>query len=216
MPAAITDLVRREYDRLADGYDRRWRSYIDATLSSALEALDCANGDLLLDVPCGTGELEARLRARFPGLRVVGGDLSHAMLAKARAKHAGGRVCWVAANASRLPIRSGAFDHVVCANGFHYFDAPDEALAELRRALRPEGRLILIDWCDDYLACRLCGLWLRWRGAAFHRLYSLRDCRRELERAGFVVERVDRFRVGWIWGMMRFVARSAPEDPAPR
>lgn len=215
-PVSATELVRREYDHLAGEYDRRWRRYIDATLQAVLEAVDCSETDALLDIPCGTGELETRLFSLFPGLRIVGSDLSLEMLANACGKDSAGRAQWIAADIGQLPFPHGVFDWAVCANGFHYFDAPQSSLAELRRVLRPNGRLVLIDWCDDYLTCRLCSTWLRWRGAAFHQLYSLRDCTRQLQRAGFFVERRDRFRVGWLWGMMRLVASPAAADSALR
>lgn len=62
------DPVRQAYDHLAPAYDRRWRSYEDATLHATLEAVTCRAGDRFLDVACGTGELERLLRARYPGL----------------------------------------------------------------------------------------------------------------------------------------------------
>ena len=58
------DPVAQTYDRLAPAYDRRWRAYEDATLAAAIDVLACGSGERLLDVACGTGELERRLLAR--------------------------------------------------------------------------------------------------------------------------------------------------------
>ena len=199
--------VRREYDRIARDYDRRWRRYIDATLGAVIEGLSLTGRERLLDLPCGTGELERRLRSRWPELRCVGLDLSGEMLRAARHKSAGTAAAWAQADAGRLPLADGSVDVAVCANGFHYYREPVEALRELRRVLRPGGTLVLVDWCDDYLSCKLCGLWLRATDRAFARTYAARHCRALLEEAGFAVEGWRRFRVGWIWGMMRFTAR---------
>jgi hypothetical protein len=80
-------------------------------------------------------------------------------------------------------------------------------LHEIRRVLRPNGQFVLVDWCDDYLSCKLCSLWLRLTEPAFHETYTLRSGRSLLEEAGLEVIHTDHFRVGWIWGMMAFVCR---------
>lgn len=199
------DAVQAEYDRIAKSYDIRWRQYIDATLHIVEEVVTCDGHERLLDAPCGTGELEQRLLARWPALDIVGVDLSYEMLRQAEAKNVRGSVQWLRADVCALPLADERFDWVICANSFHYFRAPETALGEFRRVLRPNGQLVLVDWCDDYLMCRVCSLWLRWFRPAFYRTYSLRQCRSLLKRSGFVIEDERRFRVGRIWGMMRFV-----------
>ncbi len=62
------DPVMQSYDQLATAYDRRWRSYEDATLHATLEAIPCRQSERLLDVACGTGEFERMLLARCPTL----------------------------------------------------------------------------------------------------------------------------------------------------
>src|SRR5262249_8795995 len=58
--------AKEGYGRLAPVYDRRWRSYEDVTHGAALDAARGRRGEKLLDVACGTGELERRLLARCP------------------------------------------------------------------------------------------------------------------------------------------------------
>ena len=199
------DPVRQAYDRIAAEYDRRWQPYVDATLNAVIEAVEFQGHESVLDVPCGTGELERRLLSAWPDLEITGADLSPAMLREARRKDLGERVNWIEADVAKLPLPDAGFDYVVCANSFHYFRRPQEALAELGRVLRPGGTLVLVDWCDDYLTCKLCSLWLRWADPAFFRTYSLRACRLLLEHEGFEVLDGSRFRINWLWGLMRFV-----------
>jgi ubiquinone/menaquinone biosynthesis C-methylase UbiE len=201
------DAVQVEYDRLAAFYDRRWRQYIDATLTIVEAVVKCDGHERILDVPCGTGELEQRLLTRWPGLSIVGVDLSHEMLKQAQSKSMPDFVEWIRADVCALPLADQTFDWVICANSFHYFHSPGTALRELTRVLRPNGQLVLVDWCDDYLTCKICSLWLRWEDPAFYRTSSLHQCRSQLEQAGLIVEDGQHFRVGWIWGMMRFVCR---------
>ena len=196
--------VRRSYAKLAPSYDVRWKKYIDATLGLAMEALDLTGHERVLDVGCGTGELARRLIERWPTLRVTGIDLSPNMLRCAAEKRSGAAL--LAAEAHRLPLGDGSFDVVICANAFHYFRQPDRALEEMRRVLRPAGRLVLVDWCDDYLSCKLCSVWLHWTDPAFYRTYTVRACRDMLEQSGVVVEKAFRRRIDWLWGLMCLVS----------
>jgi ubiquinone/menaquinone biosynthesis C-methylase UbiE len=198
--------VAESYDRLAPVYDRRWRSYEEATLRAALEAADLRGGEIVLDVACGTGELERLLLARHPNLYILGTDISAGMLTQAVHKDIGPRARWVQGDARRLPLPDRSFDSVLCANSFHYFREPQAALSEMRRVLRPGGFLVLVDWCDDYLTCKVCSWWLRWTDPAFYRADTLRGCQTLIEEAGFQVVQRRRFRVGWLWGLMQFVA----------
>jgi ubiquinone/menaquinone biosynthesis C-methylase UbiE len=210
-----TEAVRREYDRLAPIYDRRWRSYVDVTLEAVVRSVSLQGHERILDIACGTGELERRLLARWPSLQIVGTDISLGMLRQASTKKEDSKASWVLAEAAHLPFANGSFDYTICANSFHYFRKPFMALQEARRVLRPQGRLILIDWCDDYLSCKLCSAWLRLTDPAFCQTYTLRACYALLEQAGFEVLQAGHFRVRWIWGMMRCVCRPV-EDAASR
>lgn len=196
--------VRRSYEQLAPTYDRRWQRYLDATLSLALEPLAPAGAPRILDIACGTGELERRLGRLWPEARLTGVDLTPSMLRRASAK--GLDAEWLAADSTHLPLASASFNYVLCVNAFHYFRTPERSLAEMRRVLREDGTLVLVDWCDDYLSCKLCSLWLRWTDPAFHQTYSTAACRSLVESAGFSRIFAERRRVG-LWGLMRFVCR---------
>jgi ubiquinone/menaquinone biosynthesis C-methylase UbiE len=198
--------VRATYDALARSYDRRWSRYIDVSLAKMMDALDLKGSERILDVACGTGELERRLFARWPGLHITGVDLSPKMLAEAEAKHIAGDVRWLEGDASRLPVAGGQFDAVICANSFHYFRQPLVCLHEFRRMLAAGGKLFIVDWCDDYLMCRLCSVWLRLTDPAFFCTYTLRACQDMLREAGFEIRRHERFKVSWLWGMMLLIA----------
>jgi ubiquinone/menaquinone biosynthesis C-methylase UbiE len=211
----VTDLmnpVTPVYDRLAPIYDRRWRSFGDATLRAVLDALDYRGDERILDVACGTGELESRLLARWPALHIVATDLSSGMLNQAVEKDKKRHVFWIHADVANLPLADNSFDFVFCSSSFHYFRSPTRSLQEMYRVLRPGGALVCVDWCDDYLTCKACSWWLRWTDPAFYRTYALRECHTLLEQTGFQVVQAKRFRISWLWGLMRFVCRREPEQ----
>ena len=206
--------VAHTYDRLATDYDQRWRRYIDATLEAVVEVAPLASAHRVLDVACGTGELERQLLRRRPGLHVTGIDMSSGMLGQARRKHAARQIDWLRGDVRHLPLADASFDVCICANSFHYFREPKARLGELRRVLRPSGSLVLVDWCDDYVMCKLCSVWLRVVNPAFYGTYSLRQCSKLIEQAGFRTTIAERFRINWLWGLMRIVAERPHESPA--
>lgn len=200
---------QRAHDQLAPHYDSRWRHYVQRTVGRARAAIGPVEGQRILDLPTGTGALPRQLHSA-PGTFVVGADLSLGMLRQAAAKQPPPAGRWVQASAASLPFTGQSFDWVVSINSFHCFRQPQQALAEMHRVLRPGGKLLLMDWCDDYLTCKLCGLWLRRTDPTVFRMYTSAVCRHLLEQAGFAVQSTERFRVGWLWGMMMFTAIRPP------
>jgi ubiquinone/menaquinone biosynthesis C-methylase UbiE len=108
-----------------------------------------------LDVGCGTGFLALELAAR--GHRVTGVDLAPAMLDLARNKAAaqGLAVHFQEADAENLPFPAGSFDLVVSRHVLWTLPRPEAAIDDWMRALRPGGRLAIVDGAqyDDDAAC---------------------------------------------------------------
>ncbi|MBM7055661.1 class I SAM-dependent methyltransferase [Streptomyces durocortorensis] len=94
----------------------------------------------ILDVGCGSGALFAALRDR--GAMVSGFDVSAEMLQLARQRLGDGADLQVTDLGSRLPYPDDTFDDVVASLVLHYLEDWGPALAELRRTLKPGGRLI--------------------------------------------------------------------------
>jgi ubiquinone/menaquinone biosynthesis C-methylase UbiE len=100
----------------------------------------------LLDVACGTG-IAGRAAREIAGdrLRVVGVDLSAAMLAKARS--VAPSIEWREGDAARLPVVDGEiFDVVICHQGLQFLADKRSALREMRRALASNGRVGVATW----------------------------------------------------------------------
>ena len=199
----VTNAARRRLSRRCDTRPNRrlfdaWSFAYDVTAvqrvlyrpphaDAIVTALRGGTWRWVLDVGCGTGQLAARLRREVPGVHVVGCDFSRGMLRQARRRDR--RVPWVQGDAARLSFRDGGFDAVVSTEAFHWFPDGRRALAEMRRVLRPEGRLLLAVVNPRLaIAGRAVEVLARLVGQPFH--WSTRHEIRELVRAaGFHVDR---------------------------
>lgn len=193
--------VLEEYARLAPIYDRKWSFYVEATIRETLARLSLRQTARVLDVGCGTGALLQELARKFPQTTLVGVDPVPEMLAVARRRLPSSvelRGGW----AEELPFEDDDFDVVVSCNMFHYIRRPASALQEMSRVLRPVGELVITDWCDDFLACRVCDWYLHLFNPAHVKVYGERDCVRLLQAAGHSQPHIERYRINWLWGLM--------------
>lgn len=199
------DPLLHEYSRLAPRYEQRWYSYVNASVRETLRRMPLKPGDRVLDVGCGTGYLLEVLAHTVPYVQLAGVDLSGKMLEVARCR-LGKSVDLKEARAEALPFPDASFDVVVSTSVFHYIREPVVALHEMFRVLKPLGRIVITDWCHDFLACRLYELFL----IVFHRphfkIYSTKECQKLLEDAGFAQVCVEQYRITWLWGLMTAVA----------
>jgi demethylmenaquinone methyltransferase/2-methoxy-6-polyprenyl-1,4-benzoquinol methylase len=138
------DAVRTMFDRISPvydamnrtmtlGLDRRWRR-------AAAHAV-VRYGDRVLDACCGTGDLA--IAAKEAGGSVTGLDFSPRMLERARTKSR--EIEWVQGDLLALPFGDAAFDAATVGFGVRNLDDLERGLAELRRVLRPGGRLAILE-----------------------------------------------------------------------
>jgi len=145
-----------EFVRWSDSYDRcilQWLIFGPShrALIRRIRAVAGEQPAKILDVGCGTGMFASRLRAALPHVEVYAIDLVSEMLTKGQRRwrlHRG-HVFPIQGDSERLPFSSGTFDIVTCSNSFHHYPHQDRAIAEMRRVLRPGGRLMVIDGYRD-------------------------------------------------------------------
>lgn len=138
------DGVRTMFDRIAPVYDlmnRVMTAGLDRTWRRrAVEAV-VTPGAAVLDVCCGTGDLA--VAAEGAGGVVTGLDFSAEMLERARRKSSA--VIWVQGDALALPFPDASFDAATVGFGIRNVADLERGLAELRRILRPGGRLAILE-----------------------------------------------------------------------
>ncbi len=133
--------VARRYDLMNDlmslGIHRLWKDrFVDLAAPRP--------GEVALDVAGGTGDIAFRLARR--GAKVTVADPSAGMMAVGRGRPCGGDVEWVEAEAEDLPFAEGSFDLVTIAFGIRNVTRLDAALGEIRRVLKPGGRLFCLEF----------------------------------------------------------------------
>lgn len=199
---------RRYWDSYAPTYDREMRFW-DRVLFRDSRAWACsqATGNVL-EVAVGTG---LNLAVYPADVTLTGVDLSKPMLSIARTRAAQlGRVATLLlGDAHALAFDDGMFDTVVCTCGLCAIPDIDAAINEMRRVLRPGGRLILVDHIASSVRVfrgvqRLIELYTVPRGGEHLRRRPLKN----VAAAGFEIERVERFNFGHV---ERLVARK-PTD----
>jgi len=144
--AGMFDAIAARYDLLntvlSGGLDRYWRQ-------KAIASLQLTGRERLLDVCTGTADV-AIGSARRGAARVVGVDFSGAMLTHGlvKVRHAalGERIQLIRGDAMNLPVASGSVEAATIAFGIRNVQRPEVACAELFRALRPGGRLAILEF----------------------------------------------------------------------
>ena len=145
--AGMFDAIAGRYDQLNHllslGLDRVWRR-------RAIHELALKDGDRVLDVCTGTGDLAVEALKKPRAVSVLGVDFAGEMLkqalAKVRRRGLDDRIRLARGDATRLPVPDAAYDAAMVAFGIRNVVDPSAALREMCRALRPGGRLAILEF----------------------------------------------------------------------
>ena len=151
MEARLQRRVQRYgWDLAADVYEALWQAQLAPAQAALLDGAAAAPGESVLDVACGTGLVALAAAASVgPAGRVIGVDISGQMIevAQRRAQQlALANVEFARMDAEALALPDAGFDAALCALGLMYMPDPGRALHEMRRAVRPGGRVALAVW----------------------------------------------------------------------
>jgi demethylmenaquinone methyltransferase/2-methoxy-6-polyprenyl-1,4-benzoquinol methylase len=139
--------VASRYDVMNDvmsvGIHRIWKN-------AMMDWLAPRDGQQLLDVAGGTGDIAFRFLDRAPKARVTVCDMTESMLVEGRkraeAETLADRLSWVTGDAMALPFKDNSFDRYTISFGIRNVTRIPDALAEAFRVLRPGGRLMVLEF----------------------------------------------------------------------
>jgi SAM-dependent methyltransferase len=141
---------RYGWDKAVTDYEAGWRTQLEPAQSLMLDMAALQPGERVLDVACGTGLVSFRaLEAVGKAGVVVGTDISGEMVETARilaAEQGINNATFERLDAEDLTLDCEPFDAALCGLGLMYVPDPVRALTEMRRLLKPEGRIAAAVW----------------------------------------------------------------------
>lgn len=151
-----TEEVKQMFDDIAPTYDR-----LNHILSLSIDkiwrrrvvrAVRRLGAKQILDIATGTGDLAIAMARKIKDATICGADLSPEMLAVAKAKVAKAnlseRISLMEGNAEHLPLADTSIDAVTIAFGIRNFENKENCLRELRRIIRTDGHLVILEFSN--------------------------------------------------------------------
>ncbi len=138
--STITDKYDFMNHFMSAGQDIHWRRFTSRRIPK--------DSKRILDIACGTGDLSFTLGRKFPGAEVIGLDFVPEMIEVATQKSQRKKaknVRFLEGDALALPFEDGIFDACTIAFGFRNIPDKDRALAEMKRVLRPGGKVMVLE-----------------------------------------------------------------------
>ena len=165
----------------------------------ALE-MELNEGDKLLDVGCGNGEILSFVKQRYPKARFYGIDILPSALAKADKSMKG---VFKLAGAEKIPWGDDSFDCAVSTLVLHHMNNGKEGIAEISRVLKSGSKFYLSDIAPIPLFRKIVNFFY-WIICGANRIYSKEEIRSLLIKHNFKI--IEEKKLSW-WGNWLFVAK---------
>ncbi len=190
------ELSRKEFNKEAEKFDQAKGMDVykmcKESYAPILDEVKKEPFESLLDVGCGTGNSIESLKNEFPEKKYTGIDLAENMIAVAKKKRIPG-TDFVVGDAENLPFKEAQFDVIICKESFHHYPHVEKFFQSAYRALKPGGRLIILD-----MAIPAVGRWINnhfilplMKKGDVH-VYGIDEVKRLYRSVGFKVERADK------------------------
>ena len=150
--------------------------------------------DRIIDIGCGAGGLSRKLAQIVSEGEVVGLDISEGYIKKLKKCKEGDKsgeydnIVFMLASAEDIPRPDNYFDHAVCSESFGFWSEPEKGLKEIRRVLKPGGKLLIVNSYKEApisvkILVKVFSLFLAYKDKP----YSSQEFRELFQRAGFSV-----------------------------
>ena len=144
--AEIDDNTIKLFSRIAKWTGRAAALRVRKTLGPAVKP-----GMKIIDIGTGPGIIPIHLKRSFPGASLIGLDISLNMIktASRHNKRLHNPIDLLVGNGLCLPFKSGSIDIIISFFALHHMEHPEKLLMEADRVLKPDGRLLIIDFRRD-------------------------------------------------------------------
>ncbi len=137
--------AREGYDLWSSHYDDEKNPVRTLSIESLNKLMPNVTHACVLDIGCGTGYFGREVLKQHPQ-KVIGMDLSLAMIAKAHTLAAGKGFSFIRADAEYLPFSDHSFDLIVCSLVMAHLPEIGPAIGEMARVLRADGNILISDF----------------------------------------------------------------------
>lgn len=133
--------LMRRYDQSSEVYDAQYREEQEAKIKAALDSMRVTSEGAILDVGCGTGLLLQHIADK--SRLIVGTDISHGLLSKARMKTKSQSATLIQSDSDSLPFPSETFDIVFAVTVLQNVPDPKVTLNEIKRVSKSRAEIVV-------------------------------------------------------------------------
>ncbi len=155
------------FDQWADSYSEdRISSWFTFYQSMAMSKLNLTEGHGFLDVGCGTGWAVRKAAKQLKFGKSCGIDISSKMIENALAQTPNTEnqnIEFQVANSEAIPYPDESFSSIICTFSIHHYQNPVRALLEMKRVLKQDGSIVILDSARDVSFA----IWLQDRGRRY-------------------------------------------------
>jgi len=174
-----TEQSRRSYNKKAAYYENTQDGRVTRPLKRMIiNAVEVQNGQTVVDVACGTGDLIAAV-AKKANIQVHGIDIAEQMIAVAKERYQG--ISFSVAPAYPLAFDELSVDTIMVSAAFHHFEQPQRFATECKRVLRPGGKVYIGEFNVPTVARYIMNFLIKFAKTGDVKIYS------DLELASFFI-----------------------------
>jgi ubiquinone/menaquinone biosynthesis C-methylase UbiE len=171
------ELNKSKWDRRSETYDKKRFDYFRFMQRRTIIFANLKENQRFLDIGCGTGwAVGYAANLVKEGGEAYGIDIAPKMVERAiENTRELKNVHFYQANAEELPFEDNFFDVIICTNSFHHYLKPLQVLAEMRRVLKPDGKIFILDITTDGFIAKMMDRRNRKREPEHVKYYSTRE-----------------------------------------
>lgn len=152
--------------------------------NTALNDVDPNEGDKLLDVGCGIGDLLKNFTSKSNNIELYGIDYSEKMIEQAKI-NLGYIANLCIGDAEALPYDCNMFDFIISCAAFHHFPNAEQALKEMKRVMKKDSKLLIYDFTVPNGLRQIMNFFIKFSNDGDYKLYSAKELSKLSSRLGF-------------------------------